>query len=238
MNLYQYVRSNPVKRQDPSGLYGRETHEVRTREIASSFWVGFQDWAARRLGEADQSVDGLIGPTGWFLVGLDWHFDIDTPGGGVAAVWNNGDSRFQRARERMAEAVRLCTQVQGRHRDAVWELGRGLHPMQDFYAHGNWRVWFFPSPIPLFEPSWYDEPNFDGHGPQGVPVVQPDDDFWSEGIRGGTTRYTAMERHTRRYIRGFLLNVSAAQNADARRCLCNILRPFQSAIYRVAMGWI
>lgn len=224
MNLYEYVNSSPIMKGDPRGLYGRETHVDLTVRIAESALVGFQPDFARVLGDADIGIDGFIGPSGWLLWGLDWHFDIDTEGGSIPSRWDAGDSRHRHAQEQMEIAVRLCAQ-EGRVEAAVRQLGRGLHPIQDFYAHGNWRVWFFPSPIPLAHPAWYDNPNFDGHGPGGIPIQDPDDVWTDENdaIRG-TTRYDTMTRHTGDYLQRFIREVRASNGPHRRCCLNQILR--------------
>ena len=225
MNLYEYVRSRPTVLVDPNGLYGRETHMVLTQRIAESGPVGFEPDYARMIGEMNIGVDGLVGPSGWLVWGLDWHFDIDTEGGAVASTWGAGDSRFRHAEEQMERAVRLCANEPGGEEDSVRDLGRGLHPIQDFYAHGNWRVWFFPSPIPLFHPEWYDDPGFDGHGPDGIPIQDPDDVWTNEddAIRG-TRRYTRMRRHSEEYLQRFIREVRASNGPHARCCLNELLR--------------
>jgi hypothetical protein len=91
---------------------------------------GFRRIIAHEIGEGDNGVDGFVGPTGW-LVGLGWHFDIDTEGGSVPSHWDQGDSRYRHSGEELARAVHLCA-CEFRVRDAAEALGKSLHPLQDF----------------------------------------------------------------------------------------------------------
>lgn len=239
-DLYEYVRSSPCKVTDPEGRYGRDLHHEETSRWAQNrrsryvgvpprpanlrvMFGGFRPAFAEAMGRADNAVDGWFNAEGW-IVGLDWHFDVDTEGGRVASTWDAGDSRYRHAEEQMRIASRLCAHQQGRERQAVEELGKGLHAMQDFYAHGNWRVWFFPSPIPLvhpFWPTWYDMVEFDGHGAGGVPVQALDGHFVTP--RRGFQRYERMRRHSFEYMNRFIGEVVAANGPNTQRCLCNVL---------------
>lgn len=224
--MYVLAQNQPTVLIDAVGKYGQDVHEgdstrwAADRTLILIRFNGYNARAAQIIGEANQGIDGLLGPTGWALWGLDWHFDIDTLGGAMPSFWGPGDTRHDRSQERIQEAVRMCANERGREFEAVRELGRGLHPLQDFYAHGNWRVWFFPSPIPLFHPEWYDDPNRDGHGPEGVPMQQPDD-VWSQGEPGGR-RYTSMRVRSIEYLNRFLIEVERANGPNSDNCLCTV----------------
>jgi RHS repeat-associated protein len=132
-NLYAYVSNNPLTSSDPLGLFGEDVHRGWPGQNYGTYtWaieIGMSGPVARRIGAANIGTDsGLTGP--WPTSLLDFgrarHFDI--PLGGP-------DSRDAWAWREMNNALSLWPTDRAAAYDA---LGRGLHSIQDYYAHGDW----------------------------------------------------------------------------------------------------
>jgi len=137
MNQYQYVKSNPVRRVDPQGLWGSDVHNDLTSQWAKN--EGYPQTAASAVGSWDEDVDGSAvswGP-GWAPIIGDqsYHFNRNLGGG--------PDSRLQHHTEHFLEARYACNWKRDRRDDpeeAVKQLGISLHPLQDWVAHGDYGV--------------------------------------------------------------------------------------------------
>ena len=104
-----------------------------TREWAREVpgMVNFSEVAAKRLGEASIGVDSNYSP--YILEETNWS---------CGAIWGKGDSRYEWFELQMSLAKLACDWVANRKDDwetAVFELGEGLHPMQDWVAHGDFN---------------------------------------------------------------------------------------------------
>ena len=187
MNLYQYVRSQPVTRTDPSGLWGGDVHNKGCKLGNTVDWatgVGYPQAAANAVGVADEAVDGW---GGYLPIWGDqsYHFNRNF---GVGA-----DSRLQRFAEHLIKAKDACNWVRLHNDDpdeAAKQLGTALHPLQDWVAHGDygrtddvynggtWIVHNSPSPqTSLFAEgktdvsNYPDDPELDAlYGPDGRPA--------------------------------------------------------------------
>ncbi len=139
-NAYMYVKNNAITAYDVLGLWDTAVHRGFTTDwaIANQYPVA----AAERIGEADDDVDSLIGRRGPFPIGGDmsYHFNRNLSGG--------LDSRMQHFMDHMANAQYFCNirQQSDSPERAVVELGRSLHPLQDYVAHGDFNV-FGEGPI-------------------------------------------------------------------------------------------
>lgn len=128
-NLYQYVRSNPVKLVDPDGLWGRETHYGKsglvdgTYEIAKR--VGFSDKCAEVLAAWNQGVDDVT-PAWAFPY---FHFE---PGRSATANcrWNTGVDKLKRANVYLSPWIWDVSVY-----DGLAHIGEALHGYQDAFAH-------------------------------------------------------------------------------------------------------
>jgi RHS repeat-associated protein len=132
-NLYQYVVNNPIQYRDPLGLFGEDVHRGAPGQNYGTYtWareLGYSDQVARDIGRANiETDDGSTGP--WPLSsksgGRARHFDI--PLGG-------DDSRDAWAWTEMNNALNLWKTDRCKAYEA---LGRGLHSIQDKFAHGDW----------------------------------------------------------------------------------------------------
>lgn len=111
------------------GLWEEDTHLWRSYRLART--EGLPHDAALRIGRADIGVDNerKTGPWPWSgRSGRSRHFNFSAPG--------ELDSRAHWANVEMGEAVVLWANGQC---DQAWDaLGRGLHSVQDPFAHGSW----------------------------------------------------------------------------------------------------
>ena len=157
-NLFVYVMNNPIRFIDPLGLWGRDVHVVRTTEWAIE--AGFTEAQARLLTFANYYGVDFHLRTGFFnfITGTPYHFN--------RAAYGERDSRLVRSDRFFYNAVSMANAaIERRDNDlanlsasalfrdqrianihfrferefnnALMELGRSLHPLQDIFAHGN-----------------------------------------------------------------------------------------------------
>lgn len=178
MNLYEYVASRPSTRSDPTGLYGEDTHNHRTRIWSVS--IGMKFAAAKLVGEADYGTDsGSTGPYPWQTQSR--HLN--------RSRYDFGDTRLHWFAIELGEAISACTFGNDRPKTAARALGRGLHSLQDWWAHGDYSA----GPLPTF--MWhgplYDAWNLDAVASRGstkVPINGRAPKMWV-----ATSNMTAME---------------------------------------------
>lgn len=168
MNLYEYVHSQPPVKGDPYGLWGPDVHYRRTYGWARLPTVRMKARPAEIVARACNHVDPQT-YWGWLnnlsLEQLSWHFDIP---GETRLFWGISDSRYRHATRTRELAVELCTRKSsppGHHWAAAYVLGMGLHPLQDWVAHGTW------DPLDLLGgPNWrMHPPRTDDWGTDWVP---------------------------------------------------------------------
>jgi len=93
MNLYQYVRSSPINRVDPSGLFGRETHFGQVKDSMHRRCPAIEDAvaaASQGMDEGFHDAPSII-IFGWLTLGLNTlrpevqqDYDYHFPGGWTA----------------------------------------------------------------------------------------------------------------------------------------------------------
>ena len=252
MNLHEYACSNPAGLRDPRGSWGQPTHDTATFVWAAGFLIAPS--IRTEIGRADNKVDEDHSIASlhsrqsyqWHVEArndasnaLDWDIDRIKP-------WQS-DLRSTLSNAQMNEALMKCVRDGDAH-GAAKALGTGLHPLQDYYAHGNWS-----GALGWVHPAGFDNPTLDYSGLDGVPVMSVDGTngtaFASarqvaggsmpEGVNldekghptsgwPGTRRITATQLHTKRYLAQFI-NIAwfsaAAGEPGARECLCNFLVP-------------
>jgi len=228
-NLYRYVLNSPLMRRDTLGLWGTSVHKDDTEEWAMD--VGYPRRAAAKIAAEDDGTDsGYYGPAPWGTQSV--HFD--RPPGGA-------DSRLAWAKHWLAKAKEYCTDTDGffifRRLDdlptyAATELGRALHALQDWVAHGDhfksnpgaiwdWKLHNGRSPQTDLLSShgapknYPDDPRLDVvGGPDGRPAGRVVHEvytlFWDWDYAfyaRGSLRITKTEEMTKEALREFLTHV-------------------------------
>jgi RHS repeat-associated protein len=137
LNVYLYVGNYPIGQTDIMGLWGTDVHYVATKRWAMAGL--YPEQAAEMIAAADEAVDhGARNP----ITGdQSYHFNRNLRGG--------PDTRLVHFTNHLAAAKRLCTASLRNDfpEQAAVELGTGMHPLQDWVAHGDFglamhpRVW-------------------------------------------------------------------------------------------------
>lgn len=192
-NLYGYCMNDPVNFVDSNGRWKADVHYNDTYAIARE--LGFDEEDANIIAYSDNYVDKdpKTQPITVAESNLSWHFDRNegTP-----------DTRAVHSDECMQQAIKLARSAKRRGdsemmKRAFQTLGKGLHPLQDMDAHGNWAEGekiVLPHGIP-FEMQQYDDTNYDWAS-DGSGLV------WTG--RENSQRYQETLRATKQYIQTFL----------------------------------
>jgi RHS repeat-associated protein len=148
LNLYAYVWNKPTRAYDPWGLWGEDVHSgIGNPNYGTYLWavqVGFSDAQARKIAIGNDGTDG--GFSSWMpMLGLQSrHFNQFIP------------KRYKDSRDYWA-AVELRRAVEyykeGKCEAALGHLGKGLHSIQDKFAHRDWSTGLFGVDP---HPEWYD----------------------------------------------------------------------------------
>jgi RHS repeat-associated protein len=130
MNLYEYVRSNPIMLGDPCGLWGYDMHYEETHCIAVE--IGFSEYCADLIASANWDVD--VSTPASITANQQYHFD-----GFTDWFWNyvpyptrraaHAELKWSDAQTTLKEMG--CEFVP----DALDDVGRALHGFQDGYSH-------------------------------------------------------------------------------------------------------
>ena len=127
-NSYLFVRNNTLSHHDILGLWNADVHRDRTTEWAEQ--LGISSGTASAIGVADNDIDKLFDPKVISDFNFSWHFNRST----------SGDSRLTHRDQMLRAAKKLCTaSVDDAFQAAVF-LGYGLHPLQDWVAHGDFNT--------------------------------------------------------------------------------------------------
>jgi len=176
LNLYGLVANNPVNAVDIWGLWGSDVHKDKTIEWARELQIPYPEDAARRIGTADDAVDG-----GWTGFGTGWAPLVGSQKYHFNRNPNGVDSRFERFDFHFKKAKDLCHRYVDVPEDAADQLGIALHPIQDWVAHGDLNAGAFDttkfhnmdSPQTDFGTNWKlpDRTDLDAvNGPEGRPA--------------------------------------------------------------------
>lgn len=132
MSLYQYVRSNPINRVDPTGQWSKDLHYQATYDAAMK--VGYSDKCARVLASWDQGVDDWTGASlfTWY------HFNKDVDGNPFGCGrdcwfktrWDKGVDKLKQAN--VYESLWIWDVSLT---DGLAHVGASLHHRQDSFAH-------------------------------------------------------------------------------------------------------
>ena len=124
MNVYAFVANNPLSSIDILGLWNANVHNIMTRDWARA--NHYPPDAAKAIGNADNAVDGgVLGVgKGWGPWGdQSYHFNRSLGGG--------DDSRLRHNTEHLAKAEAACNVATDDPKEAAYQLGTALHPLQD-----------------------------------------------------------------------------------------------------------
>jgi RHS repeat-associated protein len=137
MNLYGYVANDPINFGDSMGLWGEDVHSgIGNSSYGTYTWaqqLGFSSQQATWIAEGNNGTDGGFAGFLPILGEQSRHFNQLNP-------WMNGyqDSRDYWAFLELMRAVKYYKK--GNCRVAYSYLGRGLHSIQDKFAHRDWNT--------------------------------------------------------------------------------------------------
>ena len=205
------------------GLWGTSVHRNRTREWAVA--VNIPAPGAEQIADWDEKVDDDFSTTTFTDSNWSWHFDRSNGG---------PDSRLEHASEQLGLAEGYCTAgSNGKDdaRSAAKCLGRALHPLQDWVAHGDFnrrREAPHIASVPWYDKLQYahnklttqedrgwktvDDPAFDSSGPNGratfsvmnlAQITSYGDRLYWATFNTGSKRIVLTETKTREVLNHF-----------------------------------
>ncbi len=215
---YEYC-SQVLTHVDVTGEYDDELHKQWSADAAKKRHM--KEGYASAVGQGSWDVDHPSVFKFWFITirrpaayaaQSEWHkhFNMKYPAK-ADLRWDSTDSRYDYAEQELAAAIALADEC--KYEEAATALGRGLHAVQDWFAHGNWD----PTARQA-HPGFFDDPDVDFvegvdnyQRPDGVPVFGRDAMTAWQGAamrhlfrhEEGQRRATAAQERTRLYIRRF-----------------------------------
>jgi RHS repeat-associated protein len=149
VNPYVYVGNNPGNLIDLLGLWGEDVHSgIGNQRYGTFTWAqqeGFSGAQARRLALSNDAIDGGWGS--WVPI-----FGLQSRHFNQGAYGDFQDSRLFWARYEFNRAIEA--HEKGECDIALSHIGRGLHSLQDIYAHRDWDTGFLGW---YTHPGWYDD---------------------------------------------------------------------------------
>jgi len=168
MNLYQYAGSNPTAKADPTGKWEADVHEKLTSTWAQEKPILMRKKAADLVGRKNIETDGDYGRgvahqfvfgrgRGWSPATGDQSRHLDRNPYGR-------DTRRQWVDFELPTAIQACSGSSSDPEKAAVHLGRALHSIQDYWAHGDYSKGTTGAWTPHF--SKYDVWGYDAVGEQ------------------------------------------------------------------------
>jgi len=142
MNLYHYMRSNPVLGQDPSGLFGSTTHRMMTESVLAQQGMG--PHLAKAIAAANVASDDwrtfLANP---YAHALSYRYALAE--GGEKERYHTVIRKWQEFVERTQETIITKLKKNCCDCSVIDPLGRLTHSWQDRYYHAfhSWIGWHF-----------------------------------------------------------------------------------------------
>ena len=133
VHRYTFVRNTPLHIVDGLGLWGTDVHKTKTIEWLTGTVLEMPATGANAIGDADSKVDELWNPSEVSDGNWKWHFNRSS----------GEDSRKALNKYYLQEAEWRCNWVSGGYDDwkkSAERMGWSLHPLQDFYAHGDYNA--------------------------------------------------------------------------------------------------
>jgi hypothetical protein len=174
VRLYIFTGNNSLSRHDVLGLWGSDVHMDLTRQWASEVGI---DWIqSQNIGAANNGIDSEFDPSVISDATWSWHFNRST----------SGDSRLTHRDEELRKAKAQCTNPTDNAYNAAAYLGRALHPLQDWVAHGDFNRRLEAPSLTTWGPTriyyWHnyfgpagvgapDNPNLDSDGSDGRATI-------------------------------------------------------------------
>lgn len=177
MNIYQAFHSNPLRWTDPLGKWNADVHEFLTAKWADDEGITLK--ASRLIAIANISTDGPYGAPVYYqaIKGGGTGFTISLAGGDQSRHFNRRptgrDTRLEWRDKELRLAIDTCTAPSYKSgyvpldqspETSALHLGRSLHSIQDWWAHGDLSTGIVDIIIPHI--SEYDNPQLDAFGIQ------------------------------------------------------------------------
>ena len=177
-NPYLFTKNNALSAYDSLGLWGEQVHRDDTTQWARQLGIDYAQ--SQNIGVFNNFIDTIYDPKQINNKNWSWHFDRSVSGN------ERDDSRLQHRDEELAKAKKMCTNPTDEATTAAAFIGRALHPLQDWVAHGDfnrrletptltgvefpetlhyWHNFDAGGPIWGFRTAWYpDDPTLDADG--------------------------------------------------------------------------
>jgi len=149
LGMYVYTSNNPLMYIDPDGQWDERIHRGSEKK-GTLRWaqdVGFSNTEANRIAAACNNVDSIMSGLSFLPMLGNQGYHFNTNAGGIDSRILNAIGHLNKAigYENMANKFRnddggimgwmKNTIADVFHNAALDELGKGLHPLQDVYAH-------------------------------------------------------------------------------------------------------
>jgi len=150
LGMYVYTSNNPLMYIDPDGQWDSRIHRESKEYGGTLRWaqdVGFNNNESNRIAAACNNVDSIMSGLSFLPMLGNQGYHFNTNAGGIDSRILNAIGHLNKAigYENMANKFRnddggimgwmKNTIADVFHNAALDELGKGLHPLQDVYAH-------------------------------------------------------------------------------------------------------
>lgn len=138
MNLYQYVRGNPVNRVDPHGLWSKELHSETTEQVA--LLIGYSQRCRAVLADWNRGIDDWSGAS----LFPEYHFNFisDRFFGDYQPLRGRDEwfqHRWDKGVRKLSNAGPWYSWIEDCVYDGLAHIGEALHHRQDSFSHSAAR---------------------------------------------------------------------------------------------------